>query len=314
MSSSLFIVNPVSGGKKNRQLQEELRQWVLGQMPNADWQVTGGPGDAIRLATEAVGRGVERIFPLGGDGTLHEVLQGIASVPENLRPALGILGGGTGGDYARGVTEQFGGAEDWNWLLKPREMAVDFGKVVMRDSSQTEASRYFLNIADAGLSGEVVRRVAQGGKTWGRWQYLLSALKAARHYRAPMVCVEGFTASGKKLPEAFPLMTMVVAKGRYFGGGMAIAPQARLDDGVFQVMVVEDLPYFQLLRNLPTLYRKTPIQHPKVCYGTATRLRLTAQEGSLPLDLDGEPFLAQAFEFAIYPKALRILIPSGGRG
>jgi YegS/Rv2252/BmrU family lipid kinase len=312
MKPSLFIVNPISGGKKNRRVQEVLRQWVLQQMPQALWQVTAGPGDATRLAAEAAGGGVERIFPLGGDGTLNEVLQGIATIPDPMRPAVGILGGGTGGDYARGVQEQFGNSKDWNWLLKPQEIRVDFGKVMMRDPSQGETSRYFLNVADGGLPGAVVRQVNQGGKGLGRWQYLLATLKAGRHYRAPRVKVEGFNPAGKNFSESFPLMVVVVAKGRYFGGGMAIAPQARLADGLFQVMVAGNFSYLELLRQLPNLYRRRPLVHPNVCYGTATWLKVTVQDGALPLDLDGESFLAQAFEIAICPKGLRILIPSGG--
>jgi diacylglycerol kinase family enzyme len=124
--------------------------------------------------------------------------------------------------------------------------------------------------------------------------------------------VEGFNPAGKNFSESFPLMVVVVAKGRYFGGGMAIAPQARLADGLFQVMVAGNFSYLELLRQLPNLYRRRPLVHPNVCYGTATWLKVTVQDGALPLDLDGESFLAQAFEIAICPKGLRILIPSGG--
>jgi YegS/Rv2252/BmrU family lipid kinase len=314
MDSPLFIINPISGGTERRRIQKELERWVLEHWPSARWRVTGGPGDAARIAAKAARRGVKRIFCVGGDGTLHEILQGIASLAKNARPALGVLGGGTGADYARGLREQFGIPRSWDWLLEARELWVDFGKAMMRVDSTQEVTRYFLNIADVGLSGEVVHRVARDGKKWGRWQYLISALQAALTYRAPIVQIAGVYASKKKLPKRFPLMMAVMAKGRYFGGGMAIAPQARLDDGVFQVMVAEDFSYLQLLRQIPNLYLKRSIHHPKVFYGTATRLRLTALEGTLPLDLDGEPFRAQEVELDVCPKGLRILIPSGGRG
>lgn len=314
MHSALFIVNPVSGGKNNQARREKLRHWVLKKLPSADWQVTAGPGDATRLAGDAAKRGVERIFSVGGDGTLHEILQGIAPLEKNRRPALGVVGGGTGSDYARGLKEQFGKWEEWDGLLSLREISVDFGKVSMRDVAGKSSTRYFLNIADAGLAGEVVQRVAEGGKQWGRWQYLISALGSALNYRAPLVRVEGFVSSGKKIPEVFPLMMAVAAKGRYFGGGMAISPQAVLDDGVFHVMIAGDFSYLDLLLQFPNLYRKRPIQHPKVFYGTAIRLRLTALEGTLPLDLDGEPFRAREVELDLCPKGLRILIPLGGAG
>jgi YegS/Rv2252/BmrU family lipid kinase len=314
MSPPLFIVNPISGGKKNRGIREKLRQWVSARIPSADWQVTAGPGDAIRLAKGAALRGVKNIFSVGGDGTLHEILQGIAPLAKQRRPALGVLGTGTGSDYSRGLKEQYGNWRNWNWLVHPQERWVDFGKVTMREVSNRALIRYFINIADAGLTGEVVHRVARAGKRWGSLQYLISALEAAWTYQAPMVHIEGFNASGKKLPELISLMTAVVAKGRFFGGGMAIAPQAMLDDGNFHVMVVENFSYLEMLLQIPNLYFKRPIRHPKVFYGTATGLRLTALEGTLSLDLDGEPFCAHEAELELCPKGLKILIPPGGHG
>jgi YegS/Rv2252/BmrU family lipid kinase len=315
MNSVIFIINPVSGGRKNRGIRERLRRWVSARMPSAAWEVTTGPGDAIRLAEDAALRGVKIIFSVGGDGTVHEILQGIAPLAKLRRPALGVLGTGTGSDYSRGLKEQFGNWADWNGLLDPKERWVDFGKVTMReDSGKGESIRYFINVADVGLSGEVVHRVAQGGKKWGSLQYLVSSLQAAWSYRAPTVRLEGFISSGKKLPEILPLMTAVVAKGRYFGGGMAIAPRAILDDGFFHVMIAGDFSYLDLLLQLPNLYRKRPIRHRNVFYGRATQLRFTALEGSLPVDLDGEPFRAREVELDLCPKGLRILTPSGGPG
>lgn len=309
MSSSLFIANPVSRGGKNRRFQETVQCWVEQNLAGAEWRVTEQKGDAIRFAAQAAKGGFGRIFVLGGDGTLHEVLQGIAAYPEAQRPALGVLGGGTGGDYGRRLRELYGDFKPLDRMLETREISVDFGRAIFLDPSGAPKTRFFINVADLGLSGLVVQRTEEGGKRWGRFHYLLAALRSVREYRPPLVRLLSPEQIRNKFKDPFPLFMAVVAKGRYFGGGMAIAPQARLDDGHFLILLAPPIPYRKLCRLIPALYRKAPLHHPLIHYERAKEFHLKALEGLLPLDLDGEPFQAREVEFAICPGGLKIVVP-----
>jgi len=185
VTECLFIVNPVSGGGKFRKLHKRLYHWIGRELPDASWETTEYPGHATKIAASAARRGIRAIFSVGGDGTLHEVVQAIAPLKASQQPAVGVLAAGTGADYARRLRELHGDISDWNWLKHPKTIKVDLGRASFRGSASRSTKRFFLNIADAGLGGESVRQMAQGGFDWGPLKYLIAALRAAWSYRPP---------------------------------------------------------------------------------------------------------------------------------
>lgn len=303
-----FIVNPVARRGKNRGFLAALRAFAAERLPEAQWLPTEGPGHASRLAQEAAGRGCRRLFSVGGDGTLNEVANGVLTLPPEARPAVGTLSSGTGGDFSRNLKELYPYPSDFSWILAARPRRIDVGLARLGPAAETE--RYFLNIADAGIAGEVVRRVSASRKILGSLEYLRSTLLAAWSYRAPRVRVALTLPDGRLWERELNLLIAMAANSRYFGGGMCIAPEAELDDGLFFCMVAERLPYGALLRQLPQIYRKKRMRHPQIHYQAGTRLAIESLSGEMPIDLDGEHLHSPRIVFEIRPQALDILVPS----
>lgn len=310
MKRYCFVVNPASRGGRNQKFLSGLKSWVDGNLPGARWVATEGKGHASDLAGQAAQDGYGRIVSVGGDGTLHEVVNGVAVLPPERRPQVGAVSTGTGGDFPRTLKERHPFPPGWDWLRKPSAWKIDIGRVEMEDPAGQSRIRFFVNIADVGLSGEVTRRANLSGKGLGSLTYLKATLEATWSYRAPRVRILGTHLLGPTFPEEMPLLMLIVANGRYFGGGMCISPSARLDDGLFSVMLSEKVGYFALVKELPQVYRKKKIRHPKVYHLEGTDLSVETLDGDLPIGMDGEFFLARKARFQIIPQALEILVPS----
>ncbi len=309
MEEICFIVNPASRSGKSRRLVESLRQYLERELPESEIRFTERPNHAIELSRQAAEEGFSRLVAVGGDGTLNEVANGILDLPVKKRPAIGIVSTGTGGDFSRRLRELYSFPTDFSWLRRPGEQTIDVGAVAMEDLQGRASSRHFLNVADAGISGEVVRRVNSSPKRFGTLEYLVATLRSVRTFVPPRVSVSTENAKGKVQHREIDLLMVVVANGRYFGGGMCIAPEAELDDGRLDFLVADRLPYTSLLAQLPRVYRRLRFDHPKVHYSEGQALSLEAEAGEIPLDLDGEFFRVRKAAFRIMPRALRILLP-----
>ncbi len=306
MPKTLFIVNPASRGGKNSGLIRDLSQWVKRNLPGSEIRRTQAPGHAIQLVKDAASEGLEQIFAVGGDGTLHEVVNGLALLPKQRRPAVGVISSGTGGDFARTLREKYRFPKNLDWLKAPAMVDIDMGRVDLTDAQGLNLEKFFINIAGVGISGEVVKRVNASGKHLGSLEYLRATLAAGLQYRPPSVeLVGGPWGKGKQLK----LLLAVVANGRYFGGGMCIAPEAAPDDQRLELLVVEEMSYLSLLREIPKIYLKKKIRHPQVQYAQSEALSIRVIEGILPVDLDGEFLYARRVDFEVVPKALSFLVP-----
>lgn len=309
---ALFIVNPSSQGGKTRKFGENLGRWLQSHWPDSRLRWTSHAGHGIELARQGVKEGYRALISVGGDGTLNEVVNGLGPMSKAERPAIGMLARGTGGDFARGFHERYPVPKDPGWLRGAGTVEVDMGKITLQDKTGSAVSRYFVNIADVGLSGEVTRRVNATSKWLGPLHYLRATVAAALRYRAPKVKILNLLGESGHIPEEMNLLIFIVANGRYFGGGMCIAPQARIDDGHFQIIAAPKISYSSLLWQLRRVYQKKRFNHPKVRYGRASVVELAGQTGTLPIDVDGEYFEAQKVKFEIIPKALTMLVPQSG--
>lgn len=313
MDRYFFIINPASRGGRNRGFLEKLQAWQKKVFPNAELAFTKKPAHATQLARQACERGFERIVAVGGDGTVNEVLQGIAELQKNERPALGILSMGTGGDFARFLHESYGLLRDPDWLEDPRELSVDIGHTEFQEKGEPLRERYFINIADTGLSGEVTRRVNATDKSWGTLQYLRSTFSAVLQYQAPRVRVTLLDPAPMNKSWEVDLLIFVVANGRYFGGGMCIAPNAEITDQLLDVLLVEKVGYLRLMREFPKVYLKKPLHSPRVHHARVREVEIESLSTPLHLDIDGESFQADRVHFKILPKGIRILLPKKSR-
>ena len=267
-----------------------------------DFAYTEGIGHAIELAKAAAGNGYRYVVAVGGDGTVHEVANGILSSGGAKETTLGVVSTGTGGDFARslGIPRQYEPA--CSTLVANRQSRVDVGVVeYMREGQKKQ--RYFVNGAGIGFDAAVVENIERSVKHFhGTIPYVLGLLRTLVCYRN-----KSATISTDNKQEKTRIVTMVVANGAYFGGGMKVAPSADLHDGEFDVMVVRELSKLGLLRAFPRIYKGTHITHPRVFMNKASEISVETQERA-PVQADGE-FLGEGpASFRIIPAALSVAV------
>jgi diacylglycerol kinase (ATP) len=260
------------------------------------------PGHLGELAAEAAGGGASLLVIVGGDGSVNEVANGIAG-REGV--TLAVIARGTGWDFIRtyGIPHSLAGAIDVARDGVTRE--IDLGRATYHAWGGGEASSYFANVASAGMSGAIAQRANQTTKALGgKASYLWATLAVFAGWKVSevRVSVDDEIRGGR-------MHDVVVANGRYFGGGMMICPGASSDDGLFDVLLIGDLTKRDLLVTLPKTYRGRHLPHPKAESLRGATVTVDAPE-PLPIELDGEPPGPTPARVEIVPRALRLRVPS----
>jgi YegS/Rv2252/BmrU family lipid kinase len=260
----------------------------------------------VRIAREGVRAGVERVVVAGGDGTLSEVVTGLLSADLSGYAEIAPLPLGTGGDFARTLRlpRQLEVAIEAISAARPRR--VDAGRVRFRDHDGRDATAYFLNVASFGVSGLIVEIVNRGSKALGgRLSFLAGTLRGLASYRRQPVSLR---VDGALVHEG-PLVLAACANGRYFGGGMQVAPGARPDDGLLDVVVVGDVSKPRLLAHLPSIYRGEAASAPGVSLHRGRLVEAEAPAARVPIEVDGEPLGSLPLRIEIVPGAVSLLGP-----
>ena len=259
------------------------------------------PGQLGELARQAADGGASLLVAVGGDGTVNEVVQGIAGrdVVE-----LAVIPRGTGWDFVRtyGIPRRLEDAVAVAREGRPR--AIDLGRARYRAWEGSERETYFANIASAGMSGAIAKRTNETSKALGgKASYLWATFRVFAGWQNGEVCVavDGERRTGR-------MHDVVVANGRYFGGGMMITPEAQPDDGLLDVLLIGDLSKRDLLLTLPKTYRGRHLPHPKAELLRGTVVEVDAAK-PLPVELDGEQPGTTPARFDIVPQALRLRVP-----
>jgi YegS/Rv2252/BmrU family lipid kinase len=303
-----LIVNPSArGGRVGRRwsaTEPELRA-ILGELEVTH---TSGPWDAARLAEEALAAGVRTIYSLGGDGTHNEVVNGIhRSGAEPGSVTLGLLPGGTGGDFQRLMDcprELLATAR----LISESEPApVDIGIVRHHTPEGEPVERCFLNIASFGIGGLVDRYANESSKLLGgRVTFAVATFRAFCKYRAARVRL---SVDGEDMGE-HSIINVHVCNGRFSGGGMMFAPDARLADGLFDVLVIKDGPLIETLRFFPSVYKGEHLASPRteMVRGKTVRAELVGDNEAW-FDIDGEPGGVLPTELEVVPSFVKLLGP-----
>jgi diacylglycerol kinase (ATP) len=258
------------------------------------------PGQLTELARRAVDDGARLLVVVGGDGALHEVVNGVVGRDVE----LALMMRGTGMDFPRthGIPTKTEDAARVAVEGVAREL--DLGRVTYRSWAGHEATEHFANIASAGMSAAVARRAnakskALGGKV-SFFTALVEVFFAWRNVEMH-VRVDGEERRGK-------INNTVVANGQYHGGGMWLAPEARPDDGLFDVLVFGDLTKVDFVLNVAKIYKGTHLAHPKIEQLRGARVQIDAGE-PLPIELDGEQPGTTPASFEVVPRALRVRVP-----
>lgn len=306
-----MVVNPQSQngalGRRWHHLAGILRREVA-----FDEVRTKGPGDATRLTREALRAGASAVVAIGGDGTINEVVNGFFEDGERIAPeaSLGIVPFGTGGDFRKSLHLPKDHARAAEILGRGRTRTIDLGTLELTRRDGSTEHRVFANIASFGISGMVDRLVNQSSKALGgTLSFMIASARASFEYenqRVRLVFDED-----EAHPVDMTINTVAVANGRYFGGGMFIAPDAELDDGSFDVVVLGDMGLKDMLVNGRRLYAGTHLDMDKVSHRRARTVRAESLGGAkVELDVDGETPGILPATFRILPAALSVIVPS----
>ena len=315
MSLPLVIINPESAGGATREAWPGIASEMATHFGAFTPKFTSHSGEGIEIAANAARKGTKLIIACGGDGTISEVANGILASGNEAE--LGILPSGTGGDFRKtiGIPARPGDAA--RILRDGRTRQIDVGRVTFLKDDGEHESRYFLGVASFGMSADVIARVKAGGPEWlpakaprwisGRISFGLAMVRAAVKTPASRVIVQLDDEPAQQMTVA----NLCIANARYFGGGMKIAPNARLADGKFDVISIGDLGAPRILVNAPRLYLGAHLGMSEVGHTLAKKLsaRPLYKNQLIEFELDGELPGYLPATFQILPKALRVRCP-----
>lgn len=305
------IVNPNSSHGRTGKAWPQMHAALEAALGEVEVAMSTAPLDATTRTREALTDGVDLIIAVGGDGTVNEVVNGFFAPPTGpedvpLRPqaALALLVSGTGGDFRRTFAIGNDLAGQIKRIADGETRAIDVGRIDYIDWDGKPAARYFINIASFGLSGLVVRSVNDAWLTKrisGRFAFFWASLGAVLRYRVPRVRLT----VDAEAPIEFGCNTVGVCNGRYFGGGMHMAPMARPDDGIFDVVIMRDMTRLDLMRDPNAIYRGEHLKNPKVSALRGSRVVAEPVDGEVLLDVDGEGPGRLPATFTLLPGGLR---------
>jgi YegS/Rv2252/BmrU family lipid kinase len=300
---TLVIGNPQAGRGR------VLRRWdeLLGRLRDAgldpQGRLTEHPGHATELARKARSEGRELVVAVGGDGTVHEVVNGLLAdgaptSPDEVLPALGLVPAGSGCDYARTFAVPSGIAASVAHLVSAGMRSVDVGKLRCQGDAG-EHVRHFVNVAEVGIGAEVADRASRLPRNLGAGRYALAFVLTLAGQRT--VAAEAEIDGGRYQG---PLTNLVVALGQYYGGGMRVAPRADPSDGRFEVQVQFGTKADYALA-MPKVFRGTHLPHPRVREERAETVDVRCDPAAR-VEADGEVLGTTPAHFSILPGALRV--------
>lgn len=284
-----LIVNPTAGSGAGGRIGPQVLRALEGRGTSATLHETRAPGDATRFSRASRDDGVDTIAVVGGDGTLNEVVQ--AYVDSQGRPlagpALAIIPAGTGSDFQKTLGIGSRVEEAIERLLGTEQRAIDLGVLELTAHDGARVARAFLNITSFGLGG-LTDRIVNTGPKWlgGKAAFYFGAVRALVAYRNAPVRVR---VDGETFVEA-PIVNVAIANGRYFGGGMLVAPEADPADGAFDVISMADMDKLATLALTSSIYSGAHLARPGVSMtrGAVVEAEPLVRNADVLIDMDGE--------------------------
>ena len=296
---SVVIVNPASAGGSTGDTWPQIASDLRSQFGPFRAVFTSKRGDAAALAGDAARKGAKFIIACGGDGTVSEVANGILASGRDVE--LGILPSGTGGDFRRTLEMPSQSRAAARALSTGRTVKIDVGRVSFIDQHGDEAMRYFVGVASCGMSTKVIERVKTDGIS-----FAASLLQTAIRTEPTRLMVQLDDSSERHLV----VLNLCIANARYFGGGMKIAPDAKLTDGKFDVVGIGDLSAWKIFTSAPRVYTGSHLSMPEVSHALARKIvvRPHDRKSEVALEVDGELPGRLPATFQIVPEALRVRV------
>lgn len=302
MAKTLIVLNPHAGSGRAGRLWREIEPLLWQQLGELVVAVTQRPDEVAQHIDKAYAVGITRIISIGGDGTNHALINALADFnaqhPQSNPLVYGMFPIGTGRDWARGqgmpVNSLTAAAE---WIARAQPTPTDIGQLTYERGRE-----YFLNIASAGIGGEVMERLNRMPSR-RPWSYLTTTIATLiQHEPQPME----ITLDGQPWYEGTAYV-VAIANGTTFGHGMKIAPDAKPRDGWFDVVLVRGVSRLRILAALQQVYTGSHLSHPAVRAGRAKEIHIRNPQGALGLELDGEPISASDLTVRVQPGLLNLL-------
>lgn len=307
------ILNPVAGGGRASKAWPEFQREIEHQIGGFEFRQTSRPDEAALIAQAMARDWFDLVVAAGGDGTISETADGILRASEGQLPrtALGILPCGTGSDLARTLGFVGNAKEAVARIARMRTRLVDAGRVTFVGNGGRSEQRHFINVASLGLSGptaQAVNQTRRSGHASGKLVFFLQTVRELLKYRFQTVRI---TVDGGEPIEA-KIALVAAANGRFFGGGMMIAPDADLEDGELDVVVFRGGGKLGLIRDLRLLYSGSHKNHRLVTIMRGRRIQVEPAGdmtlNSAMVDVDGEAPGKIPALFEVLPKAIRVVV------
>jgi YegS/Rv2252/BmrU family lipid kinase len=283
MKKISFVINGLLKNINSRTKEIEL---LLGKDFDISFHISQKSTDSINLSRKCIEEGTDYIVGIGGDGTLNEVINGVMLADKTQRKnvKVGLLPTGSGNDFAKSMNLDSKVSTLRSLIENEKSIAIDIGKIECKDNNGNDSIRYFNNIADVGLGGEVVVKVNKSSKLFSpTFRYLKSSVEAFFTYKKKKIRFTSphFTWEGA-------VLILCLANANYFGSGLGIAPHAKVDDGKMAVVIAGEISLFDYLRNLSRIRNKEVIKHPGIVYQEVESCTIEPVEDNLLIETDGE--------------------------
>lgn len=307
-----LIVNPASAHGRTGRHFDDIARAVQGALGDFEFTFTRRRGDGALLAREVALAGANLVVAVGGDGTASEVIDGLMGAravggPRGGGSAFGFISRGTGGDLRRSLGCPLDATGAALVLAGPSERLIDLGRVEFVGHDRQPQARHFANVAGFGVAGRVVRNVERMGKALGgRATFMIASAQALVGWQDQPV---RWRFDGGPWREE-RITSVAVCNGRYFGGGMMVAPAARLDDGLLDITVWKGLGLRDFVLKKSMLYDGSHVRLPNTttARGVVVEAEPLGREPVL-LDIDGEQPGMLPARFTILPGVLRARAP-----
>lgn len=303
-SHTIFLVNPASANGSTGRRWPELARAAAAAGLEGDTHFSEQPGHLAELARQAARGGAELLVVVGGDGSVHEVANGLVGLAG--QPDVAVVPRGTGWDFSRTFRIPRNTDAAVRVALRGVVRTIDLGRVTYRAWDGSDATAHFANVASAGMSGAIAKRANETTKALGgKASYLWAIFAVFSGWQASDIelAVDGERRFGR-------MFDVVVANGRFFGGGLEICPGAEPDDGLFDVLTIGDVTKRDLVLTVPKIYRGTHLPHPKAELLRGRTVTVTS-DTPLPIELDGEQPGTTPVTFEVVPAAFRLRVPRG---
>jgi len=300
------IINPESDKGRTRKKWKQIKEALQIFIREFKYEFTERPFQAIEIARAAIKEGTELIVGVGGDGTMNEIANGFYEDKKIINPetTLGIIPSGTGCDFTKSLNIPSGLKDSLEIIAQAPSPKIDVGRVTFKSHSGQEEERFFLNVADFGIGGEVVKKVNQKRMERKASSYLRCLFSTIISYKNKRIKIK---IDEKEIPDDEYFMG-AVANGRIFGKGMKIAPEASLNDGLFDFVLVKGMKLLEFIRYGWKIFSGTHLSHPKISLirGRTIEAIPVESEEDVLVELDGEQLGKLPASFSIVPSSLHV--------